>query len=102
NVYTLRGGKSAAADLGAAHLANQRARVQDTECARDRPSGGGSACQPPPGDSAGRLERLYGECVDNERPGLGGWNGHARGTPNVDVHRPLTALGTQKAQAWEY
>ena len=37
--------------------------------------------------------------ADNERPGLGGWIGHVRGTPNVGVHRPFTALDTQKAQA---
>ena len=59
DIDTLRGGKSVAADLGAAYPANRPARAQDTGCARGRRSGGDSACQPPPGDAAGRLERLH-------------------------------------------
>src|SRR5262245_65753088 len=59
DIDTLRGGKSAAADRGAAHPANRPARAQDTGCARGRRSGGDRACQPPPGDSAGRLEPLH-------------------------------------------
>ena len=59
DINTRRGGKSAAAALSAAHPANRRARAHDTGYARGRPSGGDRACRPPPGDSAGRLERLH-------------------------------------------
>jgi hypothetical protein len=76
---TRRGGKSAAAALGAAHPANRPARAQGPGCARGRRSGGDRACQPPPGDSAERLEQLHVGCGDNERPGLGGGMGTREG-----------------------
>src|SRR2546426_12466521 len=52
DVYTLRGGKSAAATLAAAHPVNRRAHAPDTGCARGGRSGGDHAGRPPPEDSA--------------------------------------------------
>src|SRR5262249_44116018 len=48
----------------------------------------------------GGLARRSGGSADSERPRLGGWNGHAQGTPNGRVPQEQGIPGTQEAQAW--
>jgi len=100
DIDLLRGGKSAVADPTAAHPANRRAHARDIECARGGRFGGDRACRRPPGDVGGHLEPPHVRSVDNARPTPGVWNGHARGTPNVGVRRPLPSPHQQKARAW--
>jgi hypothetical protein len=99
HIQTRGGGQSAAADLGAAHLAGHGGPAQASDGANGQRYGGSRGVPGPPEESMdGPVPQSVGS-IGNERPRLGGWNGRVRSTPNGTVHRHRRSRGEQEERA---